>query len=243
MSELQLQKDIEYIKIHGLQRSGTNYLSHLINENFIKTRTLVNFAGWKHGFYMAPWAMGKEIHVVGIVKNPYAWLVSVYNYWGPNRKLNIGPDLRGVSFNDFVRNRVVLEAQKDIPYLFRACNPVQHWNSMNFHWLSIRMNTKQSAVVTYEALLENPMLILANIGEKLGLKATEKFVDCNQTFTPSGEILRPSGTEFSSKDYYLNAGWKKHYDEDLLEFVNEELDMELMVHFAYNYMTSEDLEG
>ncbi len=78
------------IKIHGLQRSGTNYLAYLINQNF-DAKALVNAGGWKHGPYMAHWELGREVHVAVITKNPYAWLVSLYNYWGPKRAKNIGP--------------------------------------------------------------------------------------------------------------------------------------------------------
>jgi hypothetical protein len=241
-SYFDLEKGVEYIKIHGLQRSGTNYLSHLINENFQNTKTLVNLGGWKHGHYMAPWAIGREVHIVGIVKNPYAWLASVYNYWGPNKKLRIGPDLNGVSFDEFVRNRCYLEKQRDVPFLFRAENPVQHWNDMNFHWTSIRMNQKQVVMISYEILLEKPEDVMRDLGAKLGLKQKSQFVNSNETFTPAGENLKPSGKEFNA-DYYKKAEWKQKYTPELLQFVNEELDTDLMVHFGYDYMLPEDLEG
>ena len=146
MNVFELDPSTEYIKIHGLQRSGTNYVSHLINENFENTKVLVNTGGWKHGFYMAPWVLGKEVHVVVVVKNPYAWLVSVYDYW-TTRRLNVGPDLRGVPFTDFVRNRIYFEKQRDVPYLFRASNPVQHWNDMCFHWTSILFNENRIRII------------------------------------------------------------------------------------------------
>jgi len=238
-----LKKGVEYIKIHGLQRSGTNYLSHLINENFQNTQVLVNLGGWKHGPYMLPWAIGREAHVVGIVKNPYAWLVSVFKYWGPDKKLRIGPDLTGISFDEFVRNRCYLERQRDIPYLFRAENPVQHWNDMNFHWSSVRMNQKKLVMIAYEILLERPKDVITDLSKGLGIKMKEHFVGSNETFTPSGEKLQPSGEKFKSKDYYLQAGWKKYYTPDLVQFVNEELDTDLMVSFGYDYLTPQDLEG
>jgi len=236
-----LDPNTEHIKIHGLQRSGTNYLSHLINENFHNTKVLVNLGGWKHGHYVAPWAIGKEVHILGIVKNPYAWLVSMFKYWGPDKKLRIGPDLTGVTFEEFVQNRVFFERQRDIPFLYRANNPVDHWNNMNFHWTSIRLNQKKLCLIGYEALLNNPEQATKEIGINLGLKQKDVFVDSNNTFTPSGENIKQSEEEFK-KDYYLKAGFLEHYTPELLDFVNQELDIDLMVQFGYSFITQEALK-
>lgn len=237
-----LDPNIEYIKIHGLQRSGTNYLSHLINENFHGVKVLVNLGGWKHGHYVAPWAVGKEVHVLGIVKNPYSWLVSMFKYWGPDKTLRIGPDLEGITFDEFVRNRVFFERQKDIPFLYRAKNPVDHWNNMNFHWTSLRMNQKKLCMLGYEALLDNAESTTKKIGINLGLKQKDVFVDSNNTFTPSGENIKLSDEKFSKKDYYLGSKFLEHYTPELLDFVNQELDIDLMVQFGYNFITQEALK-
>jgi len=238
-----LDPNVEYIKIHGLQRTGTNWLSHLINENFHNAKSLVNLGGWKHGPYTAPWMIGKEVHVLGIVKNPYSWLASMYNYWGPNKKLNIGPDLEGVSFEDFVQNRVIVERQRDVPFLFRASNPVQHWNNWNFHWTTIRLNSKKLCCLTYESLLSNTEEVIDQIGQAFDLKRkTDKIVGSTDTFTPSGENLKPSGEKFKKLEYYKNEEYMKCFSPSLLEFVNNEVDLDLMIHFGYDLATPKDLE-
>ena len=229
-----LDNNTEYIKIHGLQRTGTNWLSHLINENLENSKALVNLGGWKHGHYHAPWMLGREVHVVAIAKNPYSWLISMYNYWGPDKKLRIGPDLAGVSFEQFVRNRVIVERQRDVPFLFRASNPVQYWNNMNFHWSSLRLNTKGLCFVTYEKLLKNTEGSLTDISESLGIKLKPREIEKSDvTFVPSGENIKPSKEKFSKKDYYTSGGYMDQYTPDLLRFVNEELDLDLMVSFGY----------
>jgi hypothetical protein len=235
-----IDPNIEYIKIHGLQRSGTNYLSHMVNENFHNTKVLVNLGGWKHGHYVAPWAIGKEVHVIIVAKSPYAWLWSVYKYWGPDKKLRIGPDLTGIGFDEFVRNRVFFERQRDIPFLYRARNPVDHWNNMNFHWTSLRLNNKKLYVVTYEGVLNAPERATKEIGMVLGLKQKDVFVSSDKTFVPSGEDLKPSEQDFVSRDYYLKAGFIEHYTPELIEFVNQELDIDVMVQFGYSFITPEE---
>ena len=230
-----LNSNIEHIKIHGLQRTGTNWLSHLINENFENTKALVNLGGWKHGPYSAPWMVGQEVHVLAIIKNPYSWLASMYNYWGPTKKLNIGPDLTGVSFDSFVRNRLIAERQRDVPFLFRSANPVQYWNDWNFHWTSIRLNTKKLCFVTYEALIANTNEVVNQIGDTFGLtRKTEDITGSETTFIPSGETIKPSEEKFNKINYYKNRVYLKNYTPDLLEFVNNEVDLDTMVHFGYN---------
>ena len=230
----ELKPDLEYVKIHGLQRTGTNYLTHLINENFTNAQVLVNLGGWKHGHYHAPWFLGKEVHVLVLAKHPYSWLVSMYNYWGLKRELRIGMDLRGVSFDNFVRNRAIFEMQRDIPYLFRASNPVQHWNNMYFHWMTIRMNAKKVCYVKYEELLNDPENTALRVGNELGLtRKAEPFMDSSNTFTPAGEAMKPSETKFEAKDYYLRSEYLKFYTPELLDFVNQELDLEVLDHYNY----------
>lgn len=237
-----LDPNTHYIKIHGLQRTGTNYLAHLINENFQNTKVLVNLGGWKHGHYQAPWAIGEEVDVLVIAKHPYSWLVSMFNYWGPDKKLRIGMDLRGVSFDQFVRNRVIFEMQRDIPYLFRSKNPIQHWNDMYFHWMSIRLNTHKIYFVTYETLLTNSVELLENIGKTFGLTPqTKTFQNFDSTFTPAGESLRPNEERFTRRDFYLKHEYLKHYTPELLDFVNQELDLEVLGQYDYYLLSPSEL--
>ena len=243
LSYFEIDPNVEYVKIHGLQRSGTNYISHIINENFEGLKCLVNVGGWKHGHYSAPWMIRKEVHVVCVVKNPYSWLVSIYNYWGPNRKKNIGPDLSGVKFEDFVRNRVFFERQNDIPYIYRAQNPIQHWNNMNCHWLSIRMNKKKLCFLSYESFLNDLSSSVKSIENALGVKRkTSEVLTTTNVLLPSGEDIKKGNESFEQTEYYLKNEFLKYYTPELLEFVNQEIDLDLMVHFGYNVFSVEDLE-
>lgn len=224
-----------YVKIHGLQRTATNYAASLINNNFCDTEALVNIGGWKHGYYCAPWTLGQEVHVLVVTKNPYAWLVSLYNFWGPKRGQSGGPDLRNVSFDQFVRNRVIFEEQAGTPFLYLASNPVQHWNSMNFHWMSIQMNVKRVCILPYEALLNNYSAVLDSIGEMFGLKKTEHTKDCSSVLIPSNERPVESLAPFD-KSYYINKEYLKSFTPELIQFVNDQLDKQVMHDLGYEFM-------
>lgn len=237
-----LDPNIQYVKAYGLQRSGTNYVTHFINENFENVKVLVNLAGWKHGPYAAPWILGQEVHVVAIAKNPYAWLVSLYKYWGPESKINIGPDLDGIAFEEFVTCKVYFEKTKNIPYLLRASNPVQHWNNMYFHWSSIRLVEKQICLISYEKLLADPTGSLDILSKIFGFKAKfETALVCDKILEPSGEDSKLSTESWTGKTYYDNQSYLEYYTPELIEFVNKELDIEMMLQFGYDYIQPEDL--
>ncbi len=234
-----MKKKKNYLmKIHGLQRSGTNYLTHLINKNFKNVEVLVNRGGWKHGPYSLKNILGEEeLDVIIIVKNPYAWLVSVYEYWKSN---NIGPNLKNVSFPQFLQMKAVFEFQSEVPYLFRASNPIQYWNNMYYHWGSIRLKTKQAYVITYESIIEDPKKALTNLAESYGLELISSYDLITKELLPSGESLKTSDKEWTKRDYYLNKGYLRYYTPDLLKFVNDNIDVELMNLFRYNFEEDQD---
>ena len=229
VNSMQLQDGIEYIKIHGLQRTCTNYLVELINNNFVDTKCLVNAAGWKHGHYCAPWTLGREVHVVTATKNPYAWLVSLYNYW----KVSLtGPDLTDISFDQFVKRPVAFEEASGTPYLLRGCNPVQYWNDMNFHWMSIRMNTKKNLIVPYEALLENADKIMQILSEQWGIQR-KQFYNCQNVCEPGQEKAKVADREWTDKEYYMKKKYFGMFSAESIKFVNDELDDSIVKHLGY----------
>jgi len=226
------------IKIYGLQRSGTNYVSYLMNENFINSKMLVNIGGWKHGHYIPC----DKSNVITVFKNPYAWLWSVYKYWGPDKKLNIGPNLENVSFEEFIKSKAVFEPQNSIPYLIRAANAVEYWNNMNYHWLSIRVpDGIKVANITYESTiisLHSVLLQLMDLFDLVPKCKKLKFVGCEYNFIPSGEKPKiDKDKPFSKLKYYASSEYMKHYTPELIEFVNGNLDWEVMHRLGYRKET------
>jgi len=65
---------ITHFQVFGERRSGTNYLRVLLEQNF--DITPVFHYGWKHGFMTAP-AVSSRALIVGIVRNPVDWLISM----------------------------------------------------------------------------------------------------------------------------------------------------------------------
>lgn len=230
IKQFEFKPDIEYIKIHGLQRTGTNYVAKILGDNLLETEVLINAGGWKHGHYCAPWTLGREVHVIAVTKNPYAWLVSLYRYWknGPT-----GPDLSSVSFNDFVRRPAIFEEAAGTPFLLRASNPVQHWNNMNFHWLSIRMNQKLSLVVPYEAFLFNTCETIKSVGSEFNLKTNETLINCDNVCEPGEETPKIGSEVWQDREYYVSQQYMNEFNQSLLDFVNKELDYNVLHTLGY----------
>lgn len=71
------------IKQYGIERSGTNYLRQLLEDNVIDVIVYVNKLGWKHGAVKCKDSnitKKDNIHPIIIIKNPYSWYQSIKNY-------------------------------------------------------------------------------------------------------------------------------------------------------------------
>lgn len=222
--------NINEIKIHGLQRSGTNYVSDLINRNIKNSKVLVNIGGWKHGPYCAPWVLGREVNVVIVVKDPYAWLKSMYDWW---KNTDIGPDLNQIDFSTFIRNKAIFEEAAGNPCLYRASNPVQYWNNMNFHWMSIMMNDKKKCLIPYEASYKVPDKIVKIIAQTFDLETNDEIVSLKKEFLPSSETQQISETDWNKANYFSTKEYLSSFSEDDLEFVKKELDKDITQYFGY----------
>jgi hypothetical protein len=67
---------INKITIYGERCSGTNYLEHLITQNFEQKITWAY--GWKHFFGHSNLNNSDNILFIGLIRNPYDWLNSLY---------------------------------------------------------------------------------------------------------------------------------------------------------------------
>jgi len=102
------------ISLHGLPRSGTNYLQFLLEQNFAIER--LKIAG-KHCPYQ-PKSYGKMIF---ISKHPIAWAYSIWNF-RHGKKL----------WSEFIGQPYVSEYS--IAHMMFA-TPFHYWMAFNHHWL------------------------------------------------------------------------------------------------------------
>ena len=67
---------IKKITIYGERCSGTNYLEHLIINNFEQQITWDY--GWKHFFGFSNLENSNDTLFIGLIRNPYDWINSLY---------------------------------------------------------------------------------------------------------------------------------------------------------------------
>lgn len=238
------------IKIHGLQRTGTNYVSNIIKNNF-KEVELLETGGWKHGPYCG-YLLEKEPSVIIVSKNIYAWLVSCYEYW---RKIDgLGPDLSNVSFEEFVmKSPAVLEGSEDVPFLFRAKNLIQYYQNFYFHWLSIKFREPHNRVclIRYEDILSNFDKTISDLADIFNLHKPEKaenikneviwgYDDYNPEIEGSYDksvetYIKEHTKKFKKTNYYNNQGYMDNYNDKLLKFIESEWDNWLMAPERLDY--------
>jgi len=195
----------------GLQRSGTNLTRMLLMRNY---NAIIpgDQKSWKHGFYQNtsyhPVSFSGETHILVTIKNPFAWLVSIYNYSAYHR---------GRSFSEFVRTKYAFEGLANY-------NPVVHWNTMHQHWLNLVMKNHEVAYVKYEDLLSLPQSSMDGVAMAFNLTRND-----NEFYVPKNEVC-PDTTEGDvvfNKDYYLSEKYMNKYTKDDIDWVVDQLDHDL----------------
>lgn len=204
------------IKQFGLQRSGTNYTKHLLVENY-NVKVMTNSGGWKHGYYRAKPIPTNEVDVIITIKNPYAWLVSVYNYFNPHP--------RNISLKEFIRREYKFEGM-------RNKSPIIHWNTMNNHWCNLMLWNHKVVVVKYENLLIDAEKYCDIIATELNLKRTRiDFYD------PKMEIMANALEHPDKKfnrEYYIQKKYMDEFSDDDIYFIKNQLDKNLTTRFYEN---------
>jgi hypothetical protein len=84
---------MKYIKLFGLQRTGTNYFYWLINKNLNNVKIFQNEYGWKHGlpntFTIENNILKEDIIYVFCVRNIISWIYGFRKYKGGNELIGL----------------------------------------------------------------------------------------------------------------------------------------------------------
>jgi len=196
-------KKLPVIKQYGLQRSGTNVIKFLLMNHY-HVDVWTDRGGWKHGYYHAP---EQENDLLISIKNPYDWIVSIYNYSNAR-----------VPYLEYVKRRYAFEG-------LAAVNPIQHWNTMNRHWLTLTLKEKLKTFVVHRDLVVKPEETAQKIADLFGLERNEK-----PFYTPEKKV-EPNAQEGNRPfdlDYYAKEGYRKVLTQETIDFIDSQLDHDLM---------------
>jgi len=148
------------IKIWGLQRSGTNYITELIKINY-SHEVLTNNPVWKHCHPRI--CKGIDKHVA-MVKDPYAWL---YSY------------LRYAAIKEVNENIVKTEIERWNMWLALTQKFILQAQEMSVHG-----SNTDIVVIDYFRLIENPVGVLKEkIGNSVDIRDIEVRVEKGERWT------------------------------------------------------------
>ena len=237
------------VKEYGCQRSGTNFLRVVLQENY-EVKLLTNVGGWKHGYYDVGKQLLREVDVVICVKDPYAWVLSQYNFLHPQKD---------VTFDTFVTSP--LQIGRHRYGIVKAANPIAMWSAMYEHWLGVDLLHRKKFVLRHEDSIEDPIGSIREIVAHLHLRRREplKFriqrafglVGPERPFFLPTVRLMGLPNSYSGKDINRGVAFDaSHYKQrkylavltpTLLDFVNGHLDQKVLDTFGYKRVVVDEL--
>lgn len=222
----------KYIKIYGAKRTGTNYITTILHENFLNLETFMNVGGWKHGniiefpkkYNLLKYVDNdtkKRINIndtinlfknnmvkfIVTIKNPYMWINSIINYSG----------IKCIKDNKFIIKQIKL------------------WNKLYNNYKKFII-TGKAELVKYEKLLEEPDIILVNLSKKNNWK--RKY---ENSFNLETKYLRANSDNtigehynyFFDKKKYINTDIKKVLTKNTIKIINDNIDLSLLEFYKY----------
>ena len=206
---------VPQVKVYGILRSGTNYLSALLETNY-RLRSLGSTEeGWKHG----PIQTHPNVLPVLIVRDPYTWITSFYEWERIHNRTY-------AQLDDFIALPVT---HPRLGECWNASSPIDAWNKALSSWI-VRAEELDVPVIRYEDLLSNFETQLIRIEGRylLRRRATDLVnitdrVDTWRTPNPRSEFTTRTG---SSKEAPL--------DSEVIRLVNGRLDRGVVETLGYH---------
>ena len=239
---------MRYIKQYGIQRSCTNYVKLLIEENFRQMHVLASTLGWKHGPHpeKVDWSGGdwgaegsdplthfsreelvairesyetSELGYLVCLKDPYAWLVSFTAY--ESRKS------RWANVKNLVRK---VDSRRLPEYL--NC-----WNRVHSSWLQLLRQNRRATSVRYEDLLRGMEGEMNRLSEFFSLERKGPFYQPGHYLMRGGERLSRttglSNRRFDQHEYYLNRDYLNYFTRGDLQLFAASIDQGLVETLGY----------
>ena len=214
------------IKQFGLQRSGTNLLRVLLQDNFAVV-VHANEGGAKHYEYRVPELLGCELDCVVCVKDPFSWLTSFHRWYHRHDET----PLREFLSQPLTTRSSVTDQS------YSAKNPVRYWNELTAHWLGVPLHTHRMLVSRYEDVVEDQESAVCGLAAELGLeRSSERWKPRKRQLRALKEDYDAGSVERREKfdpAYYRERRYLAGVDDESLAFVQSELDRDLLDELGY----------
>ena len=211
--------------VFGLQRSGTNFLETILNQNFMTTRMNGNAVNrcWKHSIDV-PVKYNKDVTTFIIHKNPYTWVESIALRntvdW-----LKTQTTYPALEIND---PRVVIGTKKKLD-LINLCKTYRHFHET---WLD-----KGHMVIKYEDMLipQNRTQIINNIHTDMGLTKKTGIKPPQWIIPNKGQVSQSRDYTQDREQYYIK-GKPKTLSDLQIATLNEVIGTDLILKMGYEVL-------
>jgi len=182
--------------------------------------------GWKHKELDIDLSSinKKEIIFIIIVKNPYSWLLSLYN-----RPYHINNPTKG-TFDEFITRQWKTVGRESSKKTYE--NPIKMWNQKNASYLKFK-NLENVHIIKYEDLLIDPIKELRTLANLFTLKKQSVFP---KNFTKSTKESKKDSSYY--KDYYGNEKWINELTVNQIKTINKYLNKEIMALYNYDILNT-----
>jgi hypothetical protein len=233
-------ENLPKVAVVGALRTGTNYLKFLLETNYQVTASFSDF-GWKHAgvpiFNRGSGFEYPDVPLFYIVKNPYAFVVSLHRYYMEHKKNIISHD----AFDSFLTRPLVLfDSQlKNSPQM-RFSNPIQYWNFLYWNLENLAPEKFRSLGFNYEDLLLDPNGIRKlEQAFRFKKKTDETIIPRNQLKRLTGVTSDVAGGRYETEDsfdsaYYIEKKYLEDFSEEQLRFIRDEVDHDVMARRGYS---------
>jgi hypothetical protein len=155
------ERSLPRVAVVGALRTGTNYLKFLLESNYFVRAEFSGF-GWKHGGVpiLPPGgpASYPDMPLIYVVKNPFAFVLSLHRYQRRKREQGHAISLAGAdAWEDFLVGPIeIFDSQLRGSPRMRFSNPIQYWNFLYWNLETLDRGSFRVHGMNYESLLADP---------------------------------------------------------------------------------------
>jgi len=238
------EADLPKIAVVGALRSGTNFLKYLLEQNFLVCADFDAF-GWKHSGVPV---LGRnstldypDVPLAYIVKNPYAFAVSLHRY---HQRISMHGDRVSVSGSEgwsaFLTSPIVIsDSQLTASPQMRFANPLQYWNFIYWNLETLDQKRFRAVGFNYEDLIANPETVRRiETAVRLRRRSATLATPGNQMRRLGARAAPASISSYETPerfdpDYYTDRRYLDSYTPEQLAFIRSEVSPWLMERRGY----------
>lgn len=248
---------VNYIKQYGIQRSCTNFVKVLLENNLEDTVVLTNILGWKHGPHKdkidwkgRDWNVGQnledyvsseelwkiknaykeeKIHYIICLKDPYAWLMSYSKYMNRQDKVR--------SLGGLVSEGKKFVARKRGLQLDEIGKYLENWNLAHSNWANLIDTNQKCTATKFEDLLKNPQSEVKRLAAFFNSNMKNEFYLPEKKMKRGGEkMVKEKSTEEVAfdKEYYDEKKYLSHFNDEMIAEVRKHIDQDIVKRLGYD---------